>query len=74
MTKRDWATVDKRIRKRKRDFSNDEVAKIGAKLMELPDLVESVEVIDVVQPAVAPPPEEEAEAEAEAEVVADEPN
>ncbi len=61
-----WATVDKRIRNRRKDFSMAETNAIDDELKKLPDLVEEMEIIDITQPAVAPPEEEETAEEAEA--------
>jgi hypothetical protein len=66
-----WADVDKRIRNRKKDFSTAEVREIEDKLMKLPDLAEHVDIVDIVQPAVAPP---EVEATDEADSAGEEPN
>jgi hypothetical protein len=54
-----WAEVDKRIRNRRKDFSADEMKTVQAALDKLPDLAEEAEIIDIPQPAVAPPEEEE---------------
>lgn len=48
-----WATVDKRIRNRRRDVSSEEQKGIEAQLQKLPDLAEEAEIIDIPQPAVA---------------------
>ena len=65
-----WAEADKRIRGRRRDVSTSENNAIDAELQKLPDLVEAVEIIDIAQPAVAPPEEDEPAEE----VATEEPN
>ncbi len=76
-----WAEADKRIRNRRKDFSADETNAIEAELKKLPDLAEQLEIIDIPQPAVAPPEEEASEeaasgddSAASAEPRAEEPN
>jgi hypothetical protein len=54
-----WAEIDKRIRNRKKDFSALEVKEIEEKLQKLPDLAEQVEIVTIIQPAVAPPEDED---------------
>ena len=67
--KMNWADVDKRIRNRKKNFTAAESKAIEERLQKLPDLAEQVHIVDIVQPAVAPPEEEVSD-----EVEAEEPN
>ncbi len=57
-----WAQADKRIRGRRKDFSDIETAAVEAELKQLPDLAEEAEIITIPQPAVTEeePAEEEA--------------
>jgi len=61
MSKKNWAQEDKRIRRRRTDWTNVEAEALQKELDKLPDLAEQAETIDLAQPALAQQVEEVAE-------------
>jgi hypothetical protein len=50
-----WAEVDKRIRGRRKDWSNKEVEALEATFMKLPDLQDKCDNVKLPQPALQQP-------------------
>ncbi len=50
-----WAQADKRIRDRRKDWTNAELEQLDKELLKLPDLSDKVDTLSIPQPALAQP-------------------
>jgi len=50
-----WAAADKRIRERRTGWTADELKRLDEQLKKLPDQAENFDILEVDQPALAPP-------------------